>query len=65
MPMNDIDEPAKQPRQQSPGDDLYDFSVEELRERIELFEAEITRTKQILAKKTAGMDVANALFGKS
>ncbi len=65
MPMNDIDEPAKQPRQQSPGDDLYDFSVEELRERIELFETEITRTKQILAQKTAGMDAANALFGKS
>jgi len=47
------------------GDDLYDFSVEELQKRIVLLEQEIVRTKQAHKQKTAGMSAANALFGKS
>jgi len=63
--MNETDDLPKQQKPQALGDDLYEFSVEELRDRIRLFEAEIDRTRQVYTQKTAGMDAANALFGKS
>ncbi|VAV97290.1 hypothetical protein MNBD_ALPHA06-1196 [hydrothermal vent metagenome] len=47
------------------GEDLYDFSVEELRERVILLREEIKRVEQASSQKTAGLDAANALFGKS
>jgi len=47
------------------GDDLYDFSVAELEQRIILFEQEVVRTRQVHKQKSAGMSAANALFGKS
>lgn len=47
------------------GDDLYDYSVEELQHRISLFEHEISRIREIYHQKTTGLDAANALFGKS
>jgi uncharacterized small protein (DUF1192 family) len=46
------------------GDDLYDFSVAELQQRIILFEQEVERIKQAHKQKSAGMSAANALFGK-
>ena len=45
-------------------EDLDFYSVEELNERIEALQAEITRTRAQLDKKRAGRDAANALFGR-
>lgn len=45
-------------------EDLEVYGVLELEERIEALQAEIERTKTQLAKKKAGRDAANALFGR-
>ncbi|MET3666927.1 uncharacterized small protein (DUF1192 family) [Caulobacter sp. 1776] len=45
-------------------EDLEVYGVAELEERIEALQAEIERTKAFLAKKKAGRDAANALFGR-
>jgi uncharacterized small protein (DUF1192 family) len=45
-------------------EDLEIYGVAELEERIEALQAEIERTKTQLAKKKAGRDAANALFGR-
>ncbi|ATC33170.1 MAG: hypothetical protein B7Z12_02780 [Caulobacter vibrioides] len=45
-------------------EDLEVYGVSELEERIEALQAEIERTKAHLAKKKAGRDAANALFGR-
>lgn len=58
------DEPTKKPETAVPGEDLYGLSVSELTERIELYEAEITRLKLERTKKSAEQDAAHALFGK-
>lgn len=45
-------------------EDLEIYGVSELEERIAALQAEIERTKAQLAKKKAGRDAANALFGR-
>jgi len=45
-------------------EDLEVYGVTELEERIAALQAEIERTKAQLAKKRAGRDAANALFGR-
>ncbi len=45
-------------------EDLDLYAVEELRERIELLEAEIARTRQKLDRKQQGRAAADALFSK-
>ena len=45
-------------------EDLEVYGVLELEERIAALQAEIERTKTQLAKKKAGRDAANALFGR-
>jgi uncharacterized small protein (DUF1192 family) len=45
-------------------EDLEVYGVSELEERIEALQSEIERTKTQLAKKKAGRDAANALFGR-
>jgi uncharacterized small protein (DUF1192 family) len=45
-------------------EDLEVYGVSELEERIQTLQAEIERTKAQLAKKKAGRDAANALFGR-
>lgn len=45
-------------------EDLEVYGVAELEERIAALQAEIERTKAQLAKKKAGRDAANALFGR-
>ncbi len=47
------------------GEDLYDFSVEELSERILALEAEIKRVESARQEKRQGLDAAAAIFGKS
>ena len=63
--MNPEDDLPKSIKPTAVGDDLYDFSVEELQQRIILLEQEITRTKKAHKQKSDGMSAANALFGKS
>ncbi|ENZ83173.1 MULTISPECIES: DUF1192 family protein [Caulobacter] len=45
-------------------EDLEVYGVSELEQRILTLQAEIERTKAQLAKKKAGRDAANALFGR-
>lgn len=45
-------------------EDLEVYGVAELEERIAALQAEIERTRTQLAKKKAGRDAANALFGR-
>lgn len=47
------------------GEDLYDFSVEELSERISELQDEIKRVQNAREKKRKGLDAAAAIFGKS
>lgn len=63
--MNPEDDLPQTKKPASIGDDLYDFSVAELEQRITQFEQEVVRTKQAHKQKSAGMSAANALFGKS
>ena len=46
-------------------EDLELYGVEELHERIEALEAEITRMNAMIAKKQSGRAAADALFGGS
>ena len=51
MAISDDDRPRKKPAPQ-PGENLYDLSVDELRERIDVYRAEIDRlTREIEAKE--------------
>ena len=43
-------------------EDLDDYGVEELSERIQRLEAEVERTREALEKKRARRDAADALF---
>jgi uncharacterized small protein (DUF1192 family) len=47
------------------GEDLYDFAVEELEERIAALREEISRVEQARKEKRKGLDAAAAIFGKS
>ena len=47
------------------GQDLYDFSVDELRERIAELQNEIKRVERACEEKRKGLDDAAAIFGKS
>jgi uncharacterized small protein (DUF1192 family) len=47
------------------GQDLYDFSVEELEERLAALQDEISRVEQAREEKRKGLDAAAAIFGKS
>ncbi len=47
------------------GEDLYDFSVEDLSERISDLKEEIIRVQGARDKKRRGLDDAAAIFGKS
>ncbi len=63
--MNLDDDLPQQKKPPAVGDDLYDLSVKEISHRIELFEQEIARLRSVLTEKSAGIDAAQALFGKS
>ena len=47
------------------GQDLYDFSLEDLLERIEALQEEIKRVERAHEEKRKGLDVAASIFGKS
>lgn len=47
------------------GEDLYDFSIGDLNERVAFLQAEITRVQKALEEKRSGLDAASAIFGKS
>jgi uncharacterized small protein (DUF1192 family) len=59
---DDLPKPVLKP---AVGDDLYDLSVTEIKQRISLFEQEIARLRGAVQEKSAGIDAAQALFGKS
>jgi uncharacterized small protein (DUF1192 family) len=44
------------------GEDLSNLSVEELEERVEVFEAEIARLKQVIASKQSSKTAADSFF---
>ena len=45
-----------------PGEDLYGLSVEELRERIMIYKAEIERVSAALVKKEQELSAADLIF---
>lgn len=45
-----------------PGEDLYGLSVEELRERVSIYEAEIERLSAALTKKEQELSAADLIF---
>ncbi len=47
------------------GEDLYDFSVEDLTERLSSLKDEIIRVQKAQDDKRVGLDAAAAIFGKS
>ena len=47
------------------GEDLYDFSVEDLTKRIDALREEIARIEAARDEKRRGLDAASAIFGKS
>ncbi len=47
------------------GEDLYDFSVSDLEERIAILEDEIERVRKAMKEKQQGLSAADAVFGKS
>lgn len=49
----------------TPGEDLSEFSLEGLSERIELLKSEIDRAETMIKSKTAGRAAAESIFGKS
>lgn len=49
----------------SPGEDLSEFSVEGLRERVALLKGEIERAEAMIRSKTAGLEAAESVFRKS
>ncbi|MFN3230611.1 MAG: DUF1192 domain-containing protein [Alphaproteobacteria bacterium] len=62
MDLDDL--PRKQPgaAEALARESLDDLSVYELKERIELLEAEIARTQQAIGRKEAGQSAADKLF---
>jgi uncharacterized small protein (DUF1192 family) len=61
MPMEDDDRPRKKITHEI-GQDLSLLSVEELKERIALLDAEIVRLQDAMTKKRASKDAANSFF---
>lgn len=63
----DFDEPEKNVATAiaSPGQDLSAFSVDELREMIAVYKAEILRIETDIVKKQSTKSAAHALFGSS
>ena len=61
MAISDDDRPRKKPSPQ-PGESLYDLSVEELRERIDLYRAEIDRLTREVDAKEASRKAADSFF---
>ncbi len=60
-----FDDEAPRPKRQIViGEDLYGFSVGELKERIERLEAEIGRTRTTLDSKKSGLAAADAVFSR-
>ncbi|MCF8879982.1 DUF1192 domain-containing protein [Hyphobacterium sp. SN044] len=49
----------------TPGEDLSEFSVEGLKERVELLNSEIARAEAMIQSKTAGRAAAESVFRKS
>ena len=49
----------------TPGEDLSEFSVEGLKERVELLNSEIARAEAMIRSKTAGRAAAEDVFRKS
>ena len=61
MTFLDDDRPKKKPTVQ-PGENLDDISVEELRERIAIYQAEIERLEREIAAKEKHMKAAESIF---
>ncbi len=61
MTILDEDQPTKRPSAH-PGEDLADLSVEELRERIELYRQEIERLEREVEAKEKHLKAADSLF---
>jgi len=59
----DQNESLRQSGTISVGEDLYGISIEELKDRLSLFEAEIIRVKAELEKKTRERSAAEDIFG--
>lgn len=49
----------------TPGEDLSEFSVEGLRDRVEILKSEIARAEAMIRSKTAGREAAESVFRKS
>lgn len=61
----DLDEPLRQPATGAASlakEDLEDFSVSELEERIEILKAEIVRSEQLIVSKQASQNDAEGVF---
>ena len=61
----DLDEPLRQPLSGAASlakEDLADFSVSELEERIEILKTEITRTERLIASKQTSQSAAEDVF---
>ena len=61
MAISDDDRPGKKPAPQ-PGENLYDLSVDELRERIDLYRAEIDRLTREIEGKEKSRKAADSFF---
>ena len=59
-----MDDDLRQPVKPGPaaGEDLSRLSVEELQERVGLFESEIARLKQAIVAKQSSRDAADSVF---
>lgn len=59
----DADEPrAKTTKMITPGEDISPLSVDELEQRIALYQAEIIRLKMAIDSKTASKQAADSVF---
>ena len=61
MPISDDDRP-KPPAAAQPGESLYYLSVEELRERVALYQAEIDRLTREIEAKEKSRNAADSFF---
>lgn len=61
MPISDDDRP-KPPAAAQPGESLYYLSVEELRERVALYQAEIDRLTREIEAKERSRNAADSFF---
>lgn len=48
----------------TPGEDLSEFSVDGLKERVETLKSEIERAEAMIRSKTAGREAAESVFRK-